>query len=454
MSSKVFISYAGRDPQWPEATVWALGEELERQGATVWLDQFHLSRQPVPGKLAASEWRDWMTQALDEADRVVCLVSERYAQAARRSLDEPWGYGVAYESLKVIGRMYRKKGRNDKWILTVRPDLTTFDLIPEDLQESCPDYQWPSERQGVLEHACMRPLGVDGSHRLRAEGSDDGKESDAAAGEARRHARLTIRRLSAPEAAQFLQALQADLRDETDLPAWATAPVDAFVQGVAMAAPGEAREVMLAIRRVLKEAEGKPSDAVCRAAVALSMLCACRWVARVPAVVVGRVVKAPSLQRHALAVLSAAMFGGEVMLVSDGVGGSAPMHLYDACPPTSEDRRPTLLGAIYEKVCWQEMDATAVAQKDRFTDAEHKRVMGKLIVRLEDVRKVVKSSFTLVVSERDAEAWETADWSPDIAVSPFTVDTALSQDLFAMPPEELEAMVSELWRLIQPTSTG
>ena len=59
-----------------------------------------------------------MKAALNQADRVLCLVSARYSQAVDRNLDDAWGLGVAYESLRLTSKLYSRKGHNDKWILT------------------------------------------------------------------------------------------------------------------------------------------------------------------------------------------------------------------------------------------------------------------------------------------------------------------------------------------------
>ena len=461
MAAKVFISYAGRDPQWPADTVRQLGLALEQAGAEVFLDQFYLERQPLPGKPSDAECREWMHQSMEAAQRVICLVSERYLQATRRSLDEEWGYGVAYESSRLFASLYQCKGQHDKWLLTLRPDGVSRKHVPADLQDSCSHYSWPSERIEVLEHATMQRLhqfqgtppdleNADPAQSGNSQATGSAVAPDSAgdrAAQTRLHA-VTIKRLCAAEAAPFLQALQDDLKGRTSQPAWLAGSPDLLVHGLLHAEPALARTVMLAVRRVLKPIGGKPSDATCRAAIALSMLCASRWVARVPSGAPGQVVKVPRLRYHALAVLSAAMFGGEVALVADGAGGSLPHHLYDVRCPAGEDRSTNLLCALYAALHRERMDAVEIARRDQLKPDEAARLLADLRVRLEDIREVDESSFTLVVD--DVPAWESAAWPASLGVSPFVLEPELSQDLFAMSPDELETMVSELWRLIQP----
>jgi hypothetical protein len=459
LKTKVFISYAGRDPQWPDAVVRELGLALETAGAEVWLDQFHLERQAEPGKLSAAEWREWMTNALQVAERVVCLASDRYELATHRCIDEAWGYGVAFESLSLIATLYQRKGRNNKWILTVRPDGAPITCVPIHMRDTCPEYQWPSERPIVLSHACKAPV----SEMVPAEAHQPIQAAIARAAplpeassqpsqardeckdtQARLQTQATIDWLAKPEAQSFWQALQKDFQAQPETSSWANASPKALVEGMVAAEPAVARKVMLAVRRVLKKLGGKPTNPQCRAAVALSMLCACRWVSRLPAAAPHQVVGVPSLRQHALAVLSASMFGGEVNLVADGRGGPRPQHLYDICPPAGDDAQTNLLAAIYTALFPDRMDATDIARKDSFTEAERKRLVADLSVRLEDIREVDGSSFTLIIPDR--ATWASADWSGALDVSPFVLDPELSQDLFAMDPDQLEAMVHELWR--------
>lgn len=453
MAATVFISYASSDPQWPEHAVRSLGELLEQHGANVRLDLFHAERASPPGKMSPDQSREWMDQAIRDADRVICLVSARYAQAVKRNVAESWGYGVAYESQQLLAALYRAKGHNDKRVLTVRHDDAPEELVPEKLRDHCSHYQWPAEQKWVIEHATMArltaPPASAGESALRGHTSSDVYALEAA--QALDHARITTARLKAPDAAPFYQLLQADLQRRPGAPPWVgSVPAD-FVGGLSQSEPRWAREVMLAVRRVLKRGAPRPADPVRQAAVALYMLCAIRWVARPPAGQPGHAVLVPPLRPHALAVLSAAMFGGEVALVPDGAGRAQPMHHYQVSAAASADRQTSLLAALYAALLPDRMDATDVARRDSFPASERERLLGAVRVRLEDIRDVDQKSFTLVVN--DGAAWDTADWASRLDASPFVLDPELSQDLFAMPPDELEAMVDELWRLIQAPAT-
>lgn len=447
MAITVFISYAGRDPQWPSESVRALGLELEQLGATVLLDQFHLERQAEPGKLSAAEWRDWMSAALQQADRVICLVSARYAQAVGRDLEEAWGYGVAYESLKLLGRLYRKKGHNNKWILALRPDGASLDHIPEDLQDSCPEYQWPSERVAVLEHATKR-------HRREFDNNAEDPpagDSNALPIEAGLVAQARLALVKLRDHPDFFGAIIRNKEGEVlDVaPPTARAEPGPFIQWLSEASLDDAQAVMWAVRTALEENPAFRSDCrVQEAAVAVYMLSALRWVQSTTMADDGsRVVAVPTLGRNVLAVLSAAFFGGRIQYAFQA-GTPQPLHVYDVRAPIGEAAPVNLLRAIYGALFAEEYGALEIARRDD----DDPNVIGEMVQRLQsrlnEIRRRRRLSFTLIIDR--ADAFQEAPWANKLDVTPFVVDEQLAQAVFLLKPHQLDQEINELMRQIHP----
>lgn len=460
MGSKVFISYAGRDPQWPAEVVRAMALTLEEFGATVLLDQLHLERQPIPGKLSTSEWRDWMTQALQTADRVVCLASERYEQATRRSLDEDWGYGVAFESLNLIAALYQQKGHNDKRILTVRPDGAPKHCVPLHMRDAVPDYQWPSERHQMLEHAVIRRLPAVEGARLEVSRGQDGEQNrvqeavapsfaaasaDAGLIAQARHAQLKLEAHRGLFDAVIVNP-DGDLRQIA--PAAAVAAPGPFVTWLAQASRDHAQQVMWAVRSALDHEPALCSHGAAQeAAVAVYMLCALRWVAGKPADDSATVVSVPTLGCNVLAVLSAAFFGGQIQYALKS-GPAQPLHVYDVRAPAGESAGTNLLRAIYCALFADEAGALEVARRDDEDPKVVDEMLQRLRVRLNDIRSRRKLAFTLVIDR--AQPFEEAAWKDRLGVKPFVLDRTLAKAMFLVDPHELDQEIQELLRQLRP----
>ncbi len=113
---KVFISYSWDSPehrQW----VAALGGYLRQCGIDVTLDQWHVR---YGEDLAA-----FMERSLREADRVLVICTETYAEKAARRTG-----GVGYELLMVTGELMQNVG-TAKFIPVVRQSHTPPRLLPE-----------------------------------------------------------------------------------------------------------------------------------------------------------------------------------------------------------------------------------------------------------------------------------------------------------------------------------
>jgi hypothetical protein len=77
--AKIFISYTGQDREWAD---W-IGLELEKLGHVPHVDHWEVS--------AGDNIMEWMERRLDDADHVLCLVSETYLKKPYSSLERQAG---------------------------------------------------------------------------------------------------------------------------------------------------------------------------------------------------------------------------------------------------------------------------------------------------------------------------------------------------------------------------
>jgi sulfatase modifying factor 1 len=150
MERRVLISYASEDPDWDPEQVEAVASAIEQAGIRVHLDRWH--QRDRKRRLSLAEWQAWMDASIDGATHIICLVSPRYRELWSRKPGVPGGYGVAFESIRLIHHLYLLKQHNDGRILTLRPDGHGYDGIPRDLALDCPDYCWVSHREILLSH--------------------------------------------------------------------------------------------------------------------------------------------------------------------------------------------------------------------------------------------------------------------------------------------------------------
>jgi sulfatase modifying factor 1 len=150
MERRVLISYASDDPDWTPEQVEAVATAIEQTGLRVHLDRWH--QRDRKRRLSLAEWQAWMDASIDGATHILCLVSPRYRELWSRKPGVPGGYGVAFESIRLIHHLYLLKQHNDGRILTLRPDGHGYEGIPRDLALDCPDYCWASHRDILLSH--------------------------------------------------------------------------------------------------------------------------------------------------------------------------------------------------------------------------------------------------------------------------------------------------------------
>jgi formylglycine-generating enzyme required for sulfatase activity len=150
MERKVFISHAMDDPDWTPDAIEAVASAIRDAGVRVRLDLWH--ERDMKRGLSLSEWRAWMDEAIRSSTHILCLVSPRYLRLWERRPEDAGGFGVAFESIRLIHTLYLLKQRSEGHIFTLRPEAHDFDCIPPDLVLDCTAYRWAADRAKVLSH--------------------------------------------------------------------------------------------------------------------------------------------------------------------------------------------------------------------------------------------------------------------------------------------------------------
>lgn len=150
MERQVFVSHAADDPDWTPEAIETVASAIRDARIGVRLDLWH--ERDMKRGLSLSEWRTWMDDAIRHSTHILCLVSPRYLRLWERRPEDAGGFGVAFESIRLIHTLYLLKQRNEGRIFTLRPEAHGFDCIPPDLVLDCTAYRWAADRAKVLSH--------------------------------------------------------------------------------------------------------------------------------------------------------------------------------------------------------------------------------------------------------------------------------------------------------------
>jgi sulfatase modifying factor 1 len=150
MERQVFVSHAADDPDWTPEAIEAVASAIRDARIGVQLDLWH--ERDMKRGLSLSEWRTWMDDAIRHSTHILCLVSPRYLRLWERRPEDAGGFGVAFESIRLIHTLYLLKQRNEGRIFTLRPEAQGFDCIPPDLVLDCTAYRWAADRAKMLSH--------------------------------------------------------------------------------------------------------------------------------------------------------------------------------------------------------------------------------------------------------------------------------------------------------------
>lgn len=144
MDRQVFISYAAGDADWTAERVEAFADMLDTLGVSVHLDVRY--QESLGQNIAPAVWREWMDGCLSAATNVVCLCSERYAQAWQRKESLSGGCGVAFESARIERHLYDSKQNNHGRVIVVVSGAAGSDVVPGALKDACPKYEWGNSK--------------------------------------------------------------------------------------------------------------------------------------------------------------------------------------------------------------------------------------------------------------------------------------------------------------------
>ena len=461
---KVFISYAADDPAWGSASVDSLAQAVDSVGAAVFLDSRH--QESVGRKLSPTEWRTWMTNALAQADHVLCLASEKYAALWARDETLTGGFGVAHESIRMTHALYFRKNHNRGWIATVRQDGAQRAWVPPDLQLDCPDYEWERERGLLMRHVSGSPPMLGGqspSEEAKAVSRDTvtqppavnpmqtcDPENETALRHQSDHG---IELLCASP--QMLSAISAS----KNLKVWAT---DAGIASPQALISWAMQESLSNLPRTMQElrncyqvavkacADEDSRNAAASATSALYLLCACRMVAVDSS---EQLVPVPGMDDDESAVkliasiVSVVLAGGRLRLQSADANGTplaegAYSARLEGFSPDDELER-----ALYATVVLS-ADATRAGLK---TGPLNKQEYADLLQALQDIRNVGAElqALTLVVFGSPPKPGQNFRLAEDLQVPLFhSASEVALQVLGGMSPEKLVAQIKSLWRSV------
>jgi hypothetical protein len=388
-----------------------------------------------------------MEKCLQDADRVLCLCSEKYAQLARREGGAPAsGYGIAYETLEMVLRFYGDKQHNENfWCWTLRLGQSDREnVLPSKLRRRCPEYVTPGDDHRLVKDLVGQQARPHPSHEPVSESAVSESVVLAPSGDAlTEQCRSVSKHLAL--AGSFWQALYDDQGKR--LPAGH----DSFVRWLSEAPAEDAEEIMYAARRALDEAKRQAggTEDVCRlaelAAVSVFCLAVCRLV---DVAALGTSCRFSTQDKDVAtlycAVLATVLRGGRLEL-SHSPGGQAPRpsHAYDIRVPGAGDRGPQVFDqALFQTLC---ADSPNAPEDSTLDDPLTSTQRAQLKARIQTILRKERHSLTLVL--HDALHQASADaFSRNHGVPVFVHDPTVAPALLLnMEPENLAAEFRELW---------
>jgi TIR domain len=127
LKRQVFISHASDDPEWPEAELYKLANDLIAKGLEVCLDLRHEATQKLMSEI---DWSQWMELSLPPSRNIFCLWSDLYAKAWKRDPTLPRGRGLAYEIAWIQAWLNGQKQHNNGRIIVLLKSRDAIDTMP------------------------------------------------------------------------------------------------------------------------------------------------------------------------------------------------------------------------------------------------------------------------------------------------------------------------------------
>jgi len=118
---RVFISYAHESDEQRERVV-ALARRLRKEGVDAWIDQFVEDEPPY--------WPTWMQDQIENADFVLCVVSQIYRERFESQEEMKRGKGVNWEGLVMTEAAYANLPRAHRKFIAVAFDASDLRYVP------------------------------------------------------------------------------------------------------------------------------------------------------------------------------------------------------------------------------------------------------------------------------------------------------------------------------------
>jgi SEFIR domain len=458
MERQVFISYAAGDKDWTAERVAEFAERLDTLQVRVHLDVRH--QRSVGEKLAIAEWWDWMEVSMASATYVVCLCSDRYAEAWKRKESVSGGCGVAFESTKIVDYLYDEKQNNKGRVLTVVGKSGHRGMIPTALKTVCPYYQFGDPEDDLLLWSHLSQGSLTNQSVEYADESEIGesvKHSSSTVGAMLRHQADHAAELlsKCPELWRALQCSE-DLKDclNGEMP---SSPLEMMQSLTALDADtlqeimAEVRDSFSDIKTSVLESQNRVKAA--EAVVATYLVCVCLLIrVQSPSQLSGLPQLDSEYAANLLACLiGTAMAGGKLVLVHGNhadlpvAQGALAVQLtggVPGCEPKDEfERNLHTLVVVGSQSHESGLKVGELSRQER----------ASLVQRLKTLRKTRRRTLAMsvVLFAKDAPPDSDTALVTDLKIPVFSMHHEVAYELLGgLSAEDLLAMLGELWRVV------
>ncbi|MCM8623294.1 MAG: TIR domain-containing protein [Candidatus Accumulibacter sp.] len=386
----VFISYA-HESDALRTSVKALADWLVQNGCRVLTDHAYIVRPPAQG------WPVWMRDCIEQSGTVLVVCTPQLRARYEKTAAPDSGRGATYEGAIVTQQIYDAAMRNTKF-QPILPDDGDEGNIPTFLKPWWNGHRFPGGNDGILRMIFDGKKDT-GSAPPRLE--DGAAAATAAWVSGADQERLANKLLGTPAALPFFESLQREFAEEFALPN----PPDAasMVQCFSASPAAQVDQLFLVVRRALLAVPPIDELQVSRraaeeAAAALYLVAACRLVDQAVRTASGGgyVLHVPRSERIVCAIISTALFGGEIRLVpSDEAELPVSEYVFEVKVAACGDQIvEEFERAAFTVVMANDRDAPEVSKSSGPLHPDHAR---RLAARLRSIRQVRRKSLSLVV---------------------------------------------------------
>ncbi|WP_034925199.1 toll/interleukin-1 receptor domain-containing protein [Candidatus Accumulibacter vicinus] len=386
----MFISYA-HESDALRASVKALADWLVQRGCRVLTDHAYIYRPPAPG------WQTWMLGCIDQSDTVLVVCTPQLRACYEKTAVPDSRHGATYEGAIVTQQIYDAAMRNTKF-QPILPDDGDEGDIPTFLKPWSNRHRFPGGNDGILRMIFDGKKDT-GSAPPRLKGGAAAATAAWVSGADQE--RLASKLLGAPAALRFFESLQREFADEFALPSPPSAA--SMVQRFSASPEDQVDRLFLVVRRALLAVPPTDEPHVSRraaeeAAAALYFVAACRLVDQAVRTASGGdyVLHVPRSERIVCAIISTALFGGEIRLVpSDEAELPASEYVFKVDVAACGDQIvEEFERAVFAVVMANDRDTPEVSKGSGPLHPDHAK---RLAARLRSIRQVHRNSLSLVV---------------------------------------------------------